>query len=109
MGELPAGQVIGTNPPEGNTVLPDATIEIRVSTGPPETTTAASDGRAGLSTAETRTAPPSPVAVRRAGRPAYQRRRRRPTVTMPTTANNNVSRPVVNRATPAPARGELPA
>ena len=37
--ELPAGQVIGTNPPEGNTVRPDATIGIRVSSGPPPTTT----------------------------------------------------------------------
>jgi hypothetical protein len=37
--ELPEGQVIGTNPPAGNAVLPAATIEIRVSAGLPETTT----------------------------------------------------------------------
>jgi hypothetical protein len=37
--ELPEGQVIGTNPPAGNAVLPNATIEVRVSTGLPQTTT----------------------------------------------------------------------
>jgi beta-lactam-binding protein with PASTA domain len=39
--DLPAGQVIDTNPPAGTTLRPGTPIQIRVSTGPPVTTTAA--------------------------------------------------------------------
>lgn len=38
--DLPAGQVIDTNPPAGTRLRPGTAIEIRVSTGLPETTTA---------------------------------------------------------------------
>jgi hypothetical protein len=36
---VPAGRVIGTNPPAGNTVLPGTKIDVRVSTGLPQPTT----------------------------------------------------------------------
>ena len=39
--DLPAGQVIDTNPPAGTRLRPETAIEIRVSTGLPETTTVA--------------------------------------------------------------------
>jgi PASTA domain len=39
--ELPAGQVIGTDPPENNQVPPGTTITVDVSTGPPPSPTAA--------------------------------------------------------------------
>jgi cytoskeletal protein RodZ len=50
---VPAGRVIGTNPPAGNMVLPGTKIDVRVSKGLPQPTT----------TAPTTSAPTSPASA----------------------------------------------